>query len=189
MKPKLTQLMVKAENPLITVRDSNIPQSTIDTGRFLKLQKDIKDLKKNTSTVTHLYNNVPNNYLDTCEEHSSVILYNVPQPGTVWWAFHYWNEVIHLGQGQQRNNAVSSEHYTKGFMMSIRLLLVMLTLITRLWWGLLGFSTKVNISFVTNFLGEILWAMQILSHPPKFSPTNLSIHGRLFSASYYCLLA
>lgn len=54
MKPKLTQLMVKAENPLITVRDSNIPQSTIDTGRFLKLQKDIKDLKKNTSTVTHL---------------------------------------------------------------------------------------------------------------------------------------
>ena len=83
MKPKLTQLMVKAENPLITVRDSNIPQSTIDTGRFLKLQKDIKDLKKNTSTVTHLYNNVPNNYLDTCEEHSSVILYNVPQPGTV----------------------------------------------------------------------------------------------------------
>ena len=74
MKPKLTELMVKAENPLIMVRDSNIPQSTIDTGRSLKLQKDIKDLKKNTSTVTHLYNNVPNNYLDTCEEHSSVIL-------------------------------------------------------------------------------------------------------------------
>ena len=42
MKQKLTELMVKAENPLITVRDSNPPQSTIDSGRFLKFQKDIK---------------------------------------------------------------------------------------------------------------------------------------------------
>ena len=55
-------------------RDSNTPQSTIDRGRFLKLQKDINNLKKNTSTVTHLYNNVPHNYLETCEEYSSVIL-------------------------------------------------------------------------------------------------------------------
>ena len=74
IKPKLTELTVKAKNPLNTVRDSNTPQSTIDRGRFLKLQKDIKNLKKNTSTVTHLYNNVPHNYLETCEEYSSVIL-------------------------------------------------------------------------------------------------------------------
>lgn len=65
MKQKLRELMVKAENPLITVRDSNPPQSTTDSGRFLKLQKDIKDLKKNTSTVTHLYKSVPNNCILT----------------------------------------------------------------------------------------------------------------------------